>query len=50
MTDIKSMNMEELKELMTQIGENRSAQSRSMAGCMSILLPPMMKWQIFRRA
>ena len=36
MTDIKSMNLEELKELMVKIGENLSGQSRSTAGSMSI--------------
>ena len=43
MTDIKSMTMEELKNLMTEIGEKPSAQSRSMHGFISSWLPPGMK-------
>ena len=35
MTDIKSMTIDELKELMTQIEKSLSVQSRYTVGCMN---------------
>ena len=49
MTDIKSMNMEELKELMTQIGEKPFRAKQIYGWLHEHLVTPMMKWQIFRR-
>ena len=36
MTDIKSMTLTELKELMTELGKSLSGQNRFTAGFMSI--------------
>ena len=40
MTDIKSMSLDELKELMKEIGEKPFEQVRSTAGSMNILQFP----------
>ena len=33
MTDIKSMTQQELSQFLKELGERRSAQSRSLRGC-----------------